>query len=207
MFSKFLSLDPQKQVRIINSASKEFASKGYDKASTNEIVKEADISKGLLFHYFSTKKDLYLFLYDFLQELFANKIFSQINWEEKDIFNRYRQIALLKFDLFKNYPELVDFLKSVYFENSVEVKDDLERRKRDLIAVTYQKLTIDYDCSKFKADIDPDRAMNIIFWTLEGFANQQQAKAKNLSPDQLITEDALAEMEIYLEMLRKSFYK
>lgn len=61
MFAKFLSLDKEKQDRIINAAMKEFAQKGYDKASTNEMVKEAGISKGLLFHYFQNKKQLYFF--------------------------------------------------------------------------------------------------------------------------------------------------
>ena len=50
MFSKFLNLELEKQDRIINAAIKEFAQKGYDKASTNEIVKEAGISKGLLYN-------------------------------------------------------------------------------------------------------------------------------------------------------------
>jgi len=44
---KFLALEPEKQSRIINAAIKEFVHKGYNKASTNEMVKDADISKGL----------------------------------------------------------------------------------------------------------------------------------------------------------------
>ena len=60
MFSKFLNLD-EKQDRILNAAIKEFAQKGYDSASTNEIVKEAGISKGLLFHYFKIKSSYFSF--------------------------------------------------------------------------------------------------------------------------------------------------
>ena len=45
MYSKFLNLDKEKQDRIINAALKEFALKGYDNASTNEIVKSSEISK------------------------------------------------------------------------------------------------------------------------------------------------------------------
>jgi TetR/AcrR family transcriptional regulator len=69
MFSKFLNLDKEKQDRIINAAIKEFAEKGYDRASTNEIVKEAGISNGLLFHYFQNKKQMFLFLFDYCYEL------------------------------------------------------------------------------------------------------------------------------------------
>ena len=43
IFSKFLKLKPEKQERILNAAIKEFSQKGYENASTNEIVKEANI--------------------------------------------------------------------------------------------------------------------------------------------------------------------
>ena len=65
---KFFSLKPEKRERIINAALKEFAKNGYDKASTNEIVKESGISKGSLFNYFISKKELYLFLLDYASQ-------------------------------------------------------------------------------------------------------------------------------------------
>ena len=43
MNTRFYSLELEKQQRIINAALKEFARNGYEKASTNEIVKEAEI--------------------------------------------------------------------------------------------------------------------------------------------------------------------
>lgn len=55
----------EKQARIINAAMKEFVKSGYDKASTNKIVKEANISKGSLFNYFHSKKELYLYLIEY----------------------------------------------------------------------------------------------------------------------------------------------
>ena len=64
MYSKFLNLKPEKQEKIIEVAIKEFADKGFEKASTNEIVKEAGISKGILFHYLKIK-NLFLYVYDY----------------------------------------------------------------------------------------------------------------------------------------------
>ncbi len=207
MYSKFLNVDPEKQERIINAASKEFAQKGYDNASTNEIVKEAGISKGLLFHYFNNKKGLYLFIFDYLQEMFREKIYENINWNEKDLFIRYREIGLLKFELIKSYPETVNFIKVAYLEDSNEVKSDLEQRQNILIATAYQKLFSDFDHSKFKENIDINKAIQIIFWSMEGFANQQQEKLKALSMDQVNPEETLVEMESYLDMLKEAFYK
>ena len=207
MYSKFLNVDLEKQERIINAASKEFAQKGYDNASTNEIVKEAGISKGLLFHYFNNKKGLYLFIFDYLQEMFREKIYENINWNEKDLFIRYREIGLLKFELIKSYPETVNFIKVAYLEDSNEVKSDLEQRQNILIATAYQKLFSDFDHSKFKENIDINKAVQIIFWSMEGFANQQQEKLKALSMDQVNPGETLVEMESYLDMLKEAFYK
>ena len=50
---------------MINAALKVFAKNGYKHASTDDIVKEAGISKGLLFHYFVSKMGLYSFLLDY----------------------------------------------------------------------------------------------------------------------------------------------
>lgn len=58
----FESLPAEKKKRILIAALKEFSEKGYEQASTNSIVKEAGISKGILFHYFKTKRDLYLYV-------------------------------------------------------------------------------------------------------------------------------------------------
>ena len=40
MFSKFLSLKPERRNAILNAALKEFARKGYDEASTNVIARK-----------------------------------------------------------------------------------------------------------------------------------------------------------------------
>lgn len=207
MFSKFFNIEPEKQDRIINAAIKVFAQEGYQNASTNEIVKEAGISKGLLFHYFRNKKGLYLFLYDHLLGIFMVDISEKIDWSDKDIFSRYRQVASIKFGLFQKYPEMFNFIKAVYKENSNEVKSDLERKNKDLLAESYQKLFSDVDFSKFKEGIDINKALKVIFWTMEGFAYQQQDKAMILDLDEVKIGEVIAEMDMYFEILKKSFYK
>ncbi|ENQ3108562.1 regulatory protein, tetR family [Bacillus sp. 491mf] len=207
MYSKFLNLDQDKQDRIINAAMKEFAQKGYDKASTNEIVKEAGISKGLLFHYFQNKKQLYIFLYEHMIDTLLKKITEKINWDEKDIFARYRQISLLKIEIYKIYPEMLNFAKSAYTDSSSAIKIDINCKAKEILERSYNQLFSDIDFSKFKKGIDIKKAINIINWTIEGFAYQVQEKALSLSLDQIDIEGTMAEMEEYLEILRISLYE
>ena len=46
--------------QIIQAALDEFGNQGYENASTNRICRQAGVSKGLLFHYFPVKEDLFL---------------------------------------------------------------------------------------------------------------------------------------------------
>lgn len=46
--------------KILNSAIKEFGTKNYDSASINNICSDNDISKGLIYHNFKNKDELYL---------------------------------------------------------------------------------------------------------------------------------------------------
>jgi len=207
MFAKFLNLNPEKQDRILNAALKEFAQKGYQNASTNEIVKEAEISKGLLFHYFNNKKGLYLFLHDHFLDIFMEEIHAKINWSEKDIFKRYGDIARLKFEVYQKYPEMFSFIKNVYSEDATEVRADLERRKKELLSKGYQDLFGDIDISKFKEGIDIKRAINIIYWTMEGFSYQYQGSMASIQLDQIDIEELIAAMNLYSETLKQGFYK
>lgn len=46
--------------RILNAAMQEFAQNGYDGASLNTVCTENNISKGIIYHHFKDKDDIYL---------------------------------------------------------------------------------------------------------------------------------------------------
>jgi TetR/AcrR family transcriptional regulator len=186
---------------------KEFSQKGFKNASTDTIVREAAISKGALFHYFKNKKDLFMYLYDYSLDILKDEILTKINFDEKDIFNRRRQALELKIEVLRMHPELYEFLGTAYLEDSTEVKGDLDSRNKGLMATAHAKLYEGIDFSKFKEDVDIKRAIEIISWTIEGFVNKETAKIKNIPLHEINYDEMLKEIDKYLEMLKKSFYK
>ena len=50
----------QTKRRIMDSALAEFAQQGYGASSVNTICSAQGISKGIIYHYFKTKDELYL---------------------------------------------------------------------------------------------------------------------------------------------------
>jgi TetR/AcrR family transcriptional regulator len=207
MYAKFLNLDQEKQDRIINAAIREFAQKGYENASTNEIVKEAGISKGLLFHYFKNKKQLYFYLKDYLMDLLANEFYQKVTFTDPDIFVRIQQATLVKMELRNKYPDIFKFITSVYLEDSHEVKAELAEWKAEMTAVNINKVFEGIDASLFREDMDIRRAIKIMTWTFEQFAEEESAKAKHSPMHDFDYDSVLNELNEYFSIFRNCFYK
>jgi TetR/AcrR family transcriptional regulator len=207
MYSKFLNLALEKKDRIINTAIREFAQKGYDLASTNEIAKEAAIAKGLLFHYFQNKKGLFLFLYDYCVELNMSEFYEKIDLKERDFFMRLRQIQRIKGELLNKYPVIFKFLQAAYLEASAEVRGDLEKRNHALALQSTKKVFEGIDISKFKEGVDLQKVIKIVLWTFQGFADEVLVEAKLSSSNQMDYQKAFASAEEYIQLLQNCFYK
>jgi len=207
MFSKFLNLKQEKQEKILDATIREFADKGFDKASTNEIVKEAGISKGILFHYFKNKKNLFLFVFDYCVELCLDEFSKKVNFEETDFFAKLRQISSFKLELAHKYPKIFRFFEVAIGEESIVVNNEIEERKKKISESNYDKVFNNIDMSKFRHGVDTTRAINIVMWTLEGIGTSELQKAKLSTSKQLDYEKTFSEMDIYLDMFKKYFYK
>jgi AcrR family transcriptional regulator len=49
-----------RRTQLLGLARKSFADRSYDEVSIDDLARDAKISKGLLYHYFPTKRDLYV---------------------------------------------------------------------------------------------------------------------------------------------------
>lgn len=203
IYPKFNTLEPEKQERIINAALKEFARNGYEKASTNEIIKEAEISKGSLFNYFNSKKKLYLFLLDYVVEV-IDKIYDEVDWNETELFKRMKEIGLVKLKIMKKYPQAFDFLKSAGQEEAADVKPEVDKTGKYLVESGLGKGYKNIDFTKFRDDIDIQKTMNIISWTILSFAEQQRDKINSFED---IGMEALEEWDDYFDIMKRCFYR
>ncbi|MEG1301930.1 MAG: TetR/AcrR family transcriptional regulator, partial [Erysipelotrichaceae bacterium] len=78
--------------KILDSAFKEFGEQGYGLSSINNICTEGDISKGILYHYFKDKDELYLVcireLFDSLTKHLQNEL-SDVSGTKEIRLERY----------------------------------------------------------------------------------------------------------------------
>lgn len=207
MFSKFLNLELERRNAIMNAAFREFASKGFDDASTNVIAKESGISKPLMFHYVNNKKDFFLFLYDYCLDILNREYFDKIDVHEKDIFERLRQTCLLKIQVMQKYPWIFDFIRVAAFTDSVAVKNELKERRKMVENNSLERFYGDIDVSRFRSELDINKAKQLIFWAVGGYASQILDQFKSLDIVEFNFEKIRTDFDGYLNELRKAYYK
>lgn len=207
MPTKLMDLEPQRRDAILNAALKEFATRGFDDASTNIIAKEAGISKALMFHYVNSKKDLFLFAYDYFTELMDKEYFELMNYSEKDIFDRLRQSHLLQIEMLKRYPWIFEFNKLSTTTHSYEVNKELEERTQKKQSSCYIQIYDMIDESKFRKGLNIEKCKQLIFWSNIGFTNQILDDIRNSKASEVDYVSIIAKLDEYFEELRKVYYK
>ncbi len=108
----FDKLPPEKQEKVFEAAVGEFASKGYRSASMNSLVKAAGISKGSIFQYFKSKRNLF----DGVVEIATDRVklyLKQVRDEtaEMNFFARLEYMLRAGFDFIDRHP----LLARIYF--------------------------------------------------------------------------------------------
>lgn len=199
---KFSSLPIEKQNIIIDAALTCFGTNGYKKASISDIATAAGISKALVFHYFGTKKTLYLYLIDLCTHIIMNEVDEKFDNAVTDFFARIKLATSIEVSIMKKHPAILSFLDSVYFENDDEVKADIKAILENSESESLRsKVAFEgTDTSKFKDDIDPKMVMKILTLLTDGYLSK--------IPKTGIDLDALcAEFDEYINLFKKNFYK
>lgn len=206
MNDRFELLDEEKRQRILNAAMAEFSANGYDHASTNAIVEQAGIAKGLLFHYFKSKKKLFVYLYNYCIDIVLNEVYASDAMQETDFFVKMRKGSRAKLSLLQKYPQMFKFTGAAYVDESHEIRPELEQRNRELIDAASRQFLGNIDQSKFRPGLDIPRAINVMMWSLEGMTNQYLLRLK-LTGAEFSVDEAVQESERYLQMFQELFYR
>ena len=84
---RFLKLKEEKRQVILSAAVHEFSRVPYSSASINQIIKEADISRGSFYTYFEDKDDLMRYLLRGFQASCQDKVFRTLELEGGNPFS------------------------------------------------------------------------------------------------------------------------
>ena len=202
MNEKFFDLKKEKQDRMINASLKLFALNGYKHASTDDIVTEAGISKGLLFHYFGSKLGLYTFLYDYSVRFMKLELTRGVleSSHTTDYFEIRKQIEMAKMQVLKNYPYMQQFLDRCKYENVSEALLAIEEQ-RNVLSEVYASIMEQADTSLFAEKVDFNKLDTMLDYTIKGLMTEHFQDA-SFHPEMLYEETVS-----YLMMMKEIAYR
>ena len=193
MNEKFFDLSRLKQDRMINGALEVFAKNGFKHASTDDMVKAVDVSKGLWFHYFGSKLGLYTFVYGYSVKYMILELASAVDEKEKNYFEIMKQIEYAKMKISKSYPYMTRFLERALEETDTEIMEQTAEDRRiyqEKVAGLGKNGEIPEIADKAKRE----KIKKIAHYTIEGIVKD---KAQSAEP-----ETVYKEIKNYLDLLR-----
>ncbi|MDH6366931.1 TetR/AcrR family transcriptional regulator [Breznakia sp. PH1-1] len=194
-------IEKSKQIPLMNAIIKEFANHGYQKASTNQMVKDAGISKGLLFHYFGNKKNMFEVAFVYVIRIVMDGLQESNYLDISDIFEFILHSMHTKVKVMKKHPDSYSFLLRVYNDNDPFVKDIIVKYKNEMVDEAWSSLIERADTYKFKDPNDIPLLLELITYASYGYIETNQ---KLLQDD---IDAVIKNFEAYFIMLRKRFYK
>lgn len=200
MNAKFFDLKKEKQDRMINAALKIFALHGYRHASTDDIVREAAISKGLLFHYFGSKVGVYAFIYDYSVRYMTLELKSTVNAGETDLFELVKLSECARMHAMRGYPYMQQFLNRSMSEDVSEALLAIEE-KRDILLDAYAGIKGQIDFSALPPGIDGEKLYKMLDLTIKGLMTEHFQEA-SFQPEMLYQE-----IVDYVDMMKQIVYQ
>ncbi|MDD2968537.1 MAG: TetR/AcrR family transcriptional regulator [Lachnospiraceae bacterium] len=186
MNDRFFEQSKDKQDRIMNAALKVFSKSNYKHASTDVIIKEADISKGLLFHYFTNKAGLYSFLYAYCVRYIQMERAQILQNPEEDFFKRMIQVEQAYQKASKKYPYIELFLTQAELEEEEEILLLIQEKKKEFTNETNHILLGTVTESEI-SDRNEMMKQSLLQYTMAGIRNRY-ADANGFDPDAMFEE-------------------
>lgn len=179
--SNFKKISHEKQKTVINAGFLCFGQNGYDKASVADIARAAGISKASLFQYFGTKRDMYLFLYDFA----GKEVSRRIPQGTDDYFECAQLYVKSLAEMSKDYPNLFDFLVLQTQRKDFSEVEGLLELADEVCSFNVDTLYANVDWSRFRESFDKDTVTKLFNWLSAGCISQL---SRIMEPEQVFDE-------------------
>ena len=207
MYNNFENLNKNKKEKILNACIYEFADKGYDMASTNSIVKEAGISKGILFHYFKNKKNLFFYILDYCFQIMMEEYKKYPLTETRDIFQRLSELGVIKLKIAQDHPHIVKLFMEALANSPQDMQSEIEKKYIQVSKEYMPTFFADIDYSKFRSGVETSKAIEIIMLFLGALGEKYLKDFKGKEQELFQNYDKIMEeYNEYMEILKYGMY-
>ena len=189
-------LDNSKKEKILTASIEEFSEYGFEKASTDRISQRAEVSKGLIFHYFGSKENLFMTavnkcIDDVLEE------FNDMVLPEADFISILLKMMEVKCNFFLSHPMHYKMIISSFYNSPVKLKGKLEQRYSEIKQIGFNIMLDIIKGLPLKKDVVTDDIVSII----SGITNIVESKYMSM----FVQEDA--GFEKYYDVVKNEYIR
>ena len=167
----FFNLPEDKQKRVLETAIGEFSEKGYTGASINLIVSRLGIAKGSIYQYFTNKKSLFLYIFDYAVELVRRTLKQVKNETRTDpVFERMRKSLLAGIDFVERHPSIYRMYLKMMYERESPFRQELLQKIRLFSSEYLTSLLIEgREKGEIRKDMDIKSAVFVLDAVMDRF--------------------------------------
>lgn len=163
--------------RIFAAALEEFGSKSYDAASINSICETGQIPKGLLYHNFKGKDELYLLCVKACYDELTAALKEQSS-EIRDAKEGLQNLLIIRQRFFQENPCYANIFFNAVLQPPKHLKEELMQLRRDFDEYYKQCCLAILDCLSLREGIVREMALEYFLAASEMFNSYFQKKAE-----------------------------
>jgi len=199
----FYNLDEDKRRRVEAAAMEEFGSYGYERGSTDRIIRKSGISKGGLYEYIESKEDLFRHVVEIAYGALYDFIKGRLRiggGPPSDILKRVMAASTAALDFYLENPLHVRLIASLATLNDPDAKSKSER----IFGEHFLNLFGDADFSVVR--FDKAKTLELIRWLLVKTRNDFIAELEASGKREEVSAAYLADWEFILSVLSDGIY-
>ncbi|MGI5982184.1 MAG: TetR/AcrR family transcriptional regulator [Sakamotonia sp.] len=177
----------------MDSALTEFSKKGYGASSINTICSAENISKGIIYHYFSTKDDLFLACVEECFTLLTEYLKTGLCSEEEGAAERLEEYFSVRMDFFRENPVYQRIFCEAVITPPEHLRSGIQKRKQGFDLLNDQILEQILESVALRPQVTKDEVVDM-FRRFQDFINANRQ----------IVEFSRKEFEIHEENCRKA---
>lgn len=184
MNEKFFSLPEERQQSILNAGYRVFSRNSYKNSPMSEIAGAAGISKSLLFHYFTNKKELFLFLWDRCAEITIEYMTRYGCYGQTDLFESMERGMRAKMEIIRRYPDMGTFTIRAFYEKDEEICAAIQESYHRYFSLKADRTRLNLDPDQFIPGLDVPMMYREMYWASEGYL-WEMVQRGNVDIDQM----------------------
>ncbi|GAA0180001.1 TetR/AcrR family transcriptional regulator [Clostridium sediminicola] len=148
--------------KILTASLKEFGEKDYFSASINNICKNNKISKGLLFHYYKNKDEIFLLCVEKLFIDLSNYLKKDFQFSTENIEENLKDYIEKRFDFFYKYPYYEKIFFTAIFNPPKHLLYEVNTLRKPIIETNKYFWQLFIKSLNFKSTIVIDDVLEVI---------------------------------------------